>query len=1485
MYNFKQNEKEGIAVIGLAGRFPGAENVEQYWHNICNGIESISFFSDEELLESGIDPELIKKPNFIKARGVLGNTDLIDAQFFGLHAREAALMDPQHRLFLECAWKAFESAGYCPDNHQGRVGIFGGSSMNTYMLHNLLHLIRNVESVESLQVSIGNDKDSLTTEVAYRLNLKGPAVTIQSSSSTSLTAVHYACQSLLNYESDMALAGGVSVHFPEKSGYLYMEGGTTSSDGHCRAFDAAADGFVAGHGAGVVLLKRVADALADGDTIWAVIKGSAVNNDGAVRVSYMAPGVEGQSEVFAIAQAIAGVTSEDISYIEAHGTGTRVGDPIEMTSLKQVFEAVTDKKNFCAIGSVKPNIGHLDSASGIAGLIKTVLMLKHKKIPPHINFTTPNPELDLENSPFYINPKLCDWDSTYRIAGVNSFGMGGTNTHIIVAEPPEAEQKGNPRSASLLLLSAKTETALEKATRNLVRYLETDSNVDLGDVSYTLHAGRNRFDYRRALVCTGIDDAVQALKSVTPERVFTDAAEGAGNRLVFFLFPDELTRFEYFTTDTYRDIPLFKSSLDTCLEYVSPFLTTDLKKYFYAANQEEMQASLEEINKKGITPLVIFTIEYALAQVLLDWGIKPQGMLGQGVGEYVAACLSEVMSLQDALSLVININNIANNFSPINPSVFNEPMIPFLSGLSGNWITKAEATDSLYWQQRHEAVGFIEIIKSLLADSAAILLEVNSGTELTDRIKREILAENLDLGKYQLLNCSSKTYGYRTEYAALLETVGRLWLAGCNPDIEKLHHPEGDISHRIPLPTYPFEYKSHWVEPVKMETKDNEAELPPEDLKMAPENWFYAPAWKKENFNIDVASVRREGPYLVLLPEQTKQQNDSLIDQCINILKGHDLQVIIVSFGPNFARLTSDHYQMNPLVFEDYERLIEDLNQNGLEPGNVIDFRSLYVSKRDGVNTDYLSDCLANGFNSLLFLVKAIEQGTALNGLSRKNMLFTIISSQTLDVSGIEPISPEKTTLLGACKVIPQEYSHITCRYLDVVLPVPGSVQEKQLVMELTQEVMYGATENQVIACRGGQRFIQTVEALRLPKTGGKPLLKADGVYLILGGLGTIGYCSARALAKQGKVKLALTGSTSLPEKEQWDAWLLAHGEDDPISSKIKKLQVLDEMDCEVIYLKADLLDAEQMKAALQYVKTRFKGLNGVIDAAGAVNDEIFKPIRNISFRDPAGNLKTKWNGLYVLKEVLKEETLDFCLLCSSLSAMLGGLGLAEYAAGNLFMDAFANSCNQSSTSFWMSVNWDAFSSTSLMYKDFGTPLLDLAITAEEGEDTFIRIFSNYPLRNQYLVSTSSLDRRLRRWTLGNQDSSRTDANKQPLKKENVARLPRPALQNSYIAPQTKLEKELAEVWGRVLGLESVGINDNFFELGGNSLVGVELIADITNRYNYQLSSLDIYESPTIKMLSSLILSRNQGTEDDTEQIQKSLDRGQKRRERILRNK
>ena len=426
-----------LAIIGMAGRFPGANTVQQFWRNVAGGVKSIRFFRQEELEATGVDPALLKHPNYVKAGAVLEGIEQFDAAFFGFTPREAATMDPQHRLFLECAWEALENAAYVPETYRGLVGVFGGTGFSSYLMYNLYLNPEIMDWVDPLQASVVNDKDSLASTVAYKLNLKGPSLTVQTFCSSSLVAVHLACQSLLNYECDLALAGGSAISVPHLSGYIYKEGGIVSPDGQCRTFDAHAQGSVLGNGVGVVALKRLAEALQDGDHIYAIIRGSAVNNDGSLRVSYTAPGLEGQAAVIAEALGHAGVAAESISYIEAHGTATPLGDAVELAAMQKAFGLHTHKKQFCAIGSVKPNVGHLDRASGVTGLIKTALALYHQQVPPSLNFERAREEVDLDNSPFYVNTRLQEWpaNGAPRRAGVSSFGLGGTNAAALSQDP------------------------------------------------------------------------------------------------------------------------------------------------------------------------------------------------------------------------------------------------------------------------------------------------------------------------------------------------------------------------------------------------------------------------------------------------------------------------------------------------------------------------------------------------------------------------------------------------------------------------------------------------------------------------------------------------------------------------------------------------------------------------------------------------------------------------------------------------------------------------------------------------------------------------------------------------------------------------------------------------------------------------------------------------------------------------------------------
>ncbi|HEX4494600.1 MAG TPA: amino acid adenylation domain-containing protein [Thermoanaerobaculia bacterium] len=642
-----QTHDLSIAIVGMAGRFPGADGVEPFWRNLRDGVESIRFFTPEELEASfGVQPEA-DDPLFVRAGGVLEDIESFDAAFFDFNPREAEVTDPQQRIFLECCWEALERAGYDPEAFPGGIGVFAGSGLNTYLLNNVLAHPELFRTLSPFQILIGADKDYLAPRVSYKLNLKGPSISVQTACSTSLVAVHLACQSLQDYQSDLALAGGVSIRVPQKSGYRYTEGGIYSPDGHCRAFDRDAGGTVTGSGAGVVVLKRLADALADGDEILAVIRGSAINNDGAAKVGFTAPSVEGQVAVISEALAAAGLPAETIGYVEAHGTGTALGDPIEITALTRAFGVGPERPGTCAVGSVKTNIGHLDTASGVTGLIKTVLALQHRTLPPSLHFAAPNADIDFTAGPFYVNTARADWPAGDgpRRAGVSSFGIGGTNAHAVVEEAPVAEPSGPSRAWQLLLLSARTPTALETVTDNLARHLAEHPEQPLADVAFTTHVGRRAFKHRRALVCRDRADAAAALLSRDPHRLLALTQEDR-DRPVAFLFPGQGAQHPGMGQDLYATEPAYRRALDTCAEILAPHLGLDLRTVLHSS------PAGESLERTALAQPALFTVEYALTQLLREWGIRPAAMIGHSIGEYVAACVAGVFSLEDALALV-----------------------------------------------------------------------------------------------------------------------------------------------------------------------------------------------------------------------------------------------------------------------------------------------------------------------------------------------------------------------------------------------------------------------------------------------------------------------------------------------------------------------------------------------------------------------------------------------------------------------------------------------------------------------------------------------------------------------------------------------------------------------------------------------------------------------------------------------------------------
>ncbi|MEN6352916.1 MAG: beta-ketoacyl synthase N-terminal-like domain-containing protein, partial [Bacteroidales bacterium] len=644
-----------IAVIGMACRFPGASNIEEYWNNLILGKETLTHFTDEELANSEPDFENIKdNPDYVKVRGVLNNIDKFDASFFGMTPKEAAMTDPQQRIWLETAWEALEDAGCDPINYHGAIGLFAGGTMSSYLINNILsdpkkyQDIMRTGSTDLTQIMIGNDISYMPTKTAYNFNLRGPAVFVQTACSTSLVAITQACQSLYSFESDMCLAGGVCIYVPQEKGYIYQEGAIPSPDGKCRPFDAQAKGTVGGNGVGVVILKRYDDAIRDNDTIYALVSGWALNNDGSNKVSFMAPSVEGQAEVIMMAQSFAEVTPEEICYVEAHGTATKLGDPIEMAALTKAFSAKTKMKQFCGIGSVKSNIGHTDSAAGVASFIKICLAAYYKKIPASLHYTEPNPNIDFENSPFYVQKELKEWtDKRPLIMGVSSFGIGGTNAHVIVEQPPLREKVSGSTAEwpELIVLSAKSEYSLDKRKQDLVEFLRTKPDLNIHDVAYTLGTGRNHMLYRSSIVASGIEEIISDKQT---------CIDGKKDKLVSkiaFMFPGQGAQYVGMGSDLYKTNENFRKILDECFRIVKDETDEDLKTILFSSiNKEDADRKLAGTE---MTQPALFIIEYALVKVLEQMDIKPDYLIGHSIGEYVAACVAGVFDMKTALKIVI----------------------------------------------------------------------------------------------------------------------------------------------------------------------------------------------------------------------------------------------------------------------------------------------------------------------------------------------------------------------------------------------------------------------------------------------------------------------------------------------------------------------------------------------------------------------------------------------------------------------------------------------------------------------------------------------------------------------------------------------------------------------------------------------------------------------------------------------------------------
>ncbi len=1450
-----------IAIIGMAGKFPGAKNVKEFWENLVQGKETISFFDDEELSESGIDEELLNNPDYVKAKGVVEDADKFDASFFGFYPREAEILDPQHRLFLETSWNALEDAGYVPDKYKGLIGMFGGVGMNTYLLSFIQANEGFVSSSEGYQLSIANDKDFLTTRISYKLNLRGPSMDVQTACSTSLVATHIACMNLLNYQCDMALAGGVTISFPEKSGYLYQEGMILSPDGHCKPFDEKANGTVASNGVGVVVLKRLADAIEDGDHIYAIIKGSAYNNDGGLRVGYTAPGVNGQIEVINSALAVANVHPETISYIETHGTGTELGDPIEIEALTQAYREYTGKKSYCAIGSVKSNIGHLDTAAGVTGLIKTALCLKNKTLVPSINFNNPNPKIDFANSPFYVNTELRKWegDKEPLRAAVSSFGIGGTNAHVILEEAPQLKSSESSKPFKLLTVSGKTAGALERNTKQLGEFLKDNKSDNLADIAYTLQTGRKHFEYRNILVTDSLSGAADDLINLNYKKILSSKLSNPDSKPEYvFMFSGQGSQYINMGKDIYENEPVFKKYVDECAGILEPIINLDLRKILFPSN-EYADIARERINQTEITQVALFTVEYALAQLYISLGIVPSVMIGHSIGEYVAACISGVMNLKDALKIVAlrgklmqslpagamlsvnagedtvrnliddeisiaalnatNLTAVSGTFEAIEQfeKVLEEkgirftklktshafhskmmepildeftnavaqtglsaPQIPYYSNVSGRIIQEYEATDLSYYSKHlRYTVRFSDGINELLQNPDYVLLEVGPGTVLTTLVKNNTAAGT----KVKVVSSMRHPKENLNDEAVFLSALGQLWLYGAEINWKEFYKDEYRL--KVSLPTYSYDKKRYWLN-IKKKTDRRINKKSGNEF-----DWVYAPVWKQVTY----------------LPGKLSEVKSCLI----LTMSGNSNLIDFDSFGVN-NNLNIEHINIKEN---------KEINLNGKDYDKILFIVDNEINVTDA-NLEILYKEL-NGFIDFLRKVSKNEKSGINIGVITRD-LFEVLGNEKPNLSG--------SLVSGVIKSVNQEFRNISCYHYDLDV-----INNKNVEIILNTAVEQGKT----FAIRNKRLWTLENQMLNdLEKVDGNKVIKKNGTYLIIGGLGKIGLEIARHLSENYDANIVLTTRKNLDGTNNIDEIIKSNGNID--ADKIELLKKLNQPGKSIVIKKCNVENAGELKETLNYVEEKFGSINGIFHSAGLTGEKAFTLINDINDEKIKENLSAKVDGLLNIYAETVNRDIDFIALQSSISVELGGIGLSLYTAANNFMDIFID--NIETKTKWISIDWDTwkFNGNEIMDK---TGLSKYSVVPGKAVKLLDRII-NTDYSGRVIISTGDLNYRIEESFAGAGEAAEKSDEPEVLHE-------RPNIQTPYKEPETELEKEILVVWQKLLGIEKIGLYDNFFDLGGNSLTGTQLVSELREKFKVELPLQLLFDDPTISGVAEII--------------------------------
>ena len=1502
---------DAIAVVGLSGRFPGAATVEAFWDNLRRGVESITVFTAEQLAAAGIPPAVSRSEGYVAAAGVLDGIDLFDARLFGFSPRDAELLDPQQRLFLECAWEALERAGCNPDEFPGLISVYAGTSLSLYAQHNLYPMTGIAGGLDDFQVFLGNDKDHIATRVAYKLNLRGPAVTVQTACSTSLVAICVACDSLQALQCDLAIAGGVTIRVPQVQGYVYKEGGIGSPDGHCRSFDAAAKGTVGSSGVAVVALKRLSDAIAGGDHIHAVVRGWALNNDGSSKVGYTAPSVAGQSEVVEAALAMAGLGPEHISYIEAHGTATPIGDPIEVAALARVFSRRVLPRRSCAIGSLKSAVGHLDSAAGAAGFIKTVLALEHQVIPPSLHFTSPNPEIDFDSGPFFVNDRPREWsaDRVPRRAGVSSFGIGGTNAHVVVEEPPAAAAADPAEPVATFVLSAQTASALNALSEALAAHLVSVPDANISDVAATLQVGRKALAHRRAFVAHDPSDAVQCLRRRDPSRVRDRVVEGAARTLVF-MFPGQGAQHVDMASGLYRTCGVFAEEFERGASELARTMDLDLRDAIFAAGRPGAESSLQST---AVAQPALFVVEYALARMWMRWGVGPSALIGHSLGEYVAATLAGVFSFEDALRLVALRGELMEQMprgamtavplseAAVEPllgdgleiAAVNAPGLTLLSGpferierLEHELATRGVAVRRLKTSHAFHS-AMMEPVLDRIADAAA---------KAAPKPPRLPIVSNLSGTWLTAEQATDPAYWARharepVRFAEGLHTLRRggprtLFEVGPGRTLTALARmsPQNASSETglasLPLAEGTSAVQEHlaetlgalWLDGHRVDwrathgsARRRRVTLPTYPFER--QRYWIEPRGKRQRHEPSPVE-RQDVEHWFSVPSWMRKAPAGSADTAA--LRGSTWLILSdrEGVGAAVAQRLQDHGARVRLVVdgdgpavmhaaatrvhdrEYYGDLLADLDETGDSPPRLVHCWSLTGAASEPPP----ERALLGGMYSLMALAQA-----AIARYPGRSVRIDVVTDAVHRVLGNETLVPLKRALVAVAKGVPQEYPHVICRVVELDCHGGNGVPDRRAELAMA-ELQEPATLRQV-AYRGAHRWVPAFERILLPGSATGSRLRREGVYVITGGLGQIGLTLAAHLASQYHAKLTLMGRTALPDRSEWER-IAADGNGDAAAARVRAVRAIEAAGGEVLVIQGDAANPDDVRGALEAARATFGAVHGIIHGAGLTSADGFAPAADVDVALCERQLAGKVGGALAIAELVRAQPIDFVMLLSSLSSVLVGLGFIPYAAANLVLDALAEREDARGATPWISVGWDGWD-----FSADGASGTDLVITPSDGVLAFERVIAAAHGPN-IVVSTADLDARIREWI----DLAGARQNQEDQESNAGERHARPDISSEFIEPATGTERAIAAIWQSLLGLQRVGLNDNFFELGGHSLLAIQLTARIREQFHVDVPVRTLFDAPTIAALAAFVDAGHARADAETARIVRVLD-------------